>query len=79
MVVHRVVAAAELQMEEGERSPKRGYGSKQKEMITPMGDIDDTYTHHAIRGILHLSLVELHLLLMQHRLDLRVLPSDDLK
>ncbi len=38
-----------------------------------------TYTHRAIRGILHLGLVKLHLLLMQHRLDLCVLPSDDLK
>jgi hypothetical protein len=38
-----------------------------------------TYTHHTIRGILHLGLVELHLLLMEHGLDLRIFPSYYLK
>ena len=41
--------------------------------------LKDTYTHHTIRCILHLSLVKFHLLLMQHCLDLCVLPSDDLE
>lgn len=38
-----------------------------------------TYSHHTIRGILHLGLVKFHLLLMQHGLDLCVFPSDDLE
>jgi len=47
--------------------------------MIPDGKHEDTYTHHTIIGKLHLGLVKLHLLLMQHCLDLRVLPSDDLK
>jgi hypothetical protein len=79
VVVHRVVVAVELQMEEGEHSPGKRNGSEQENETGRVSDMKDTYTHHTIRGILHLSLVKLHLLLMQHRLDLRVLPSDDLE
>lgn len=80
MVVHRVVAAVELQMEEAEHSPGKRDGSEQKEKMKPDGrasHIKHTYTHHTIRRILHLGLVKFHLLLMQQCLDLCVLPSDD--
>jgi hypothetical protein len=69
VVVHRVVVAVELQMEEGEHSPGKRDGSEQRERMKPNGrasDIKDTYTHHTIRGILHLGLMKFHLLLMQH-------------
>lgn len=68
MVVHRVVVAVEPQMEEGEHSPGKRDGSE-RERMKPNGrasDIKDTYTHHTIRGILHLGLMKFHLLLMQH-------------
>lgn len=80
MVVHRVVAAVELQTEEAEHNPEKRDGSEQKEKMKPNGrasGIQDTHTHHTIRGILHLGLMKFHLLLMQHRLDLCILPSDD--
>ena len=80
VVVHRAVAVAVPLTEEGGRSPRKVVGSEKKEDDTGRASgIEDTYSHHTIRGILHLGLVKLHLLLMQHCLDLRVLPSDDLK
>lgn len=80
VVVRRVAAVVELQMGEAEHSPGKRDGSEQKEKMKPderASDIKHTYTHYTIRSILHLGLVKFHLLLMQQRLDLCVLPSDD--
>jgi hypothetical protein len=49
VVVHRVVAAVELQKEEAEHSPGKKEGSEQ--VMKPDGrvtDIKHTYTHHTI-------------------------------
>lgn len=67
-VDHQEVAVAALPTEEGGHNPRKVVGSEKKR-ITPDGrasEIEDTYSHHTIRGILHLGLVKLHLLLMQH-------------
>jgi hypothetical protein len=82
VVVHRAVAAVAQPTEEGGRNPRKVSGLEKEDETGRTSiryRVEYTYAHHTIRGILHLGLVKFHLLLMQHCLDLRVLPSDDLK
>jgi len=75
VVVHQVEAAVALLMPDNPRRISEKWPGK----VILRADGGDTYSHHIVRGVLHLGLVKLHLLLVQHRFDLCVFPTDDFK